>query len=83
MSVKITETPQREQSGAGDVGRLFSFMHVIAWMALVAGAVMSLWSVGDFSDTNLTLMMGIGLMVGSVFIYTIGTAIQLVHKREI
>ena len=27
-------------------------------------------------------MVGIGFMVGSVFIYTIGTAIHLVHERK-
>ncbi|WP_199615207.1 hypothetical protein [Paenibacillus alkalitolerans] len=62
--------------------RLFAVMNLMAWIALCVGIVMSLWNVGHFSDENLTLMLGIGFMVGSVFIYTIGTAIRLAHNRK-
>ncbi|MEC0249299.1 MULTISPECIES: hypothetical protein [Paenibacillus] len=81
MTTKTLTVPQR-QKNEREVGRLFSFMNLMAWSALVIGVIMSLWNVFHFSDKNLTLMVGIGFMVGSVFIYTIGTAIHLVHERK-
>ncbi|UVI27787.1 hypothetical protein [Paenibacillus spongiae] len=63
--------------------RLFTAMKFMAWACLAAGIVLSLWNVSHFSDKNLTLMLGIGFMVGSVFIYTIGTAINMVESRKL
>ncbi|MVP00245.1 hypothetical protein [Paenibacillus lutrae] len=77
-SVTVKQTANKEK----EVRRLFNFMNIMAWSALVIGVVLSLWNVTHFSDKNLTLMVGIGFLVGSVFIYTIGTAIHLVHKRK-
>jgi hypothetical protein len=65
-----------------EMKRMFAFMKGAAWTALVVGVAMCLWDVGHFSDENITLMAGIGFMVGSVFIYTIGTAMYLVEKRR-
>ena len=62
--------------------RVFNLMHLMAWSALAIGVVLSLWNVSHFSDANMTLMLGIGFMVGSVFIYTIGTAMHLVEQRR-
>ncbi|CAM4424768.1 hypothetical protein [Paenibacillus tarimensis] len=81
MTTRTVSANGRERNGQ-EVRRLFSFMNVMAWAALLIGVGMSLWNVTHFSDQNLSLMLGIGFMVGSVFIYTIGTAIHLVHKRR-
>lgn len=62
--------------------RVFSLMHLFAWSTLAIGLVLCLWNVNHFSDANMTLMLGIGFLVGSVFIYTIGTAINLVEQRK-
>jgi hypothetical protein len=81
MAVKTMETVQ-QRAIERDGRHVFSFMNLVAWITLGVGVMMTLWGLGDFSDTNLTLMLGIGFMVGSVFIYTIGTATHLVHKRH-
>ncbi|GIP39515.1 hypothetical protein J31TS4_27950 [Paenibacillus sp. J31TS4] len=61
--------------------RLTIMMTVMAWLCLGIGVVLSLLNITDFNDKNLGLMVGIGFLVGSVFIFTIGTAIGLVHAR--
>ncbi|MCQ6560296.1 hypothetical protein [Paenibacillus mendelii] len=63
--------------------RLFTAMKIMAWACLAAGIILSMWNVSHFSDKNLSLMVGIGFMVGSVFIYTIGTAINMVETRKL
>jgi len=76
--ITATEHPRSER----EMKRMFGFMKGAAWTSLGAGVLLSLWNVGHFSDENMTLMLGIGFMVGSVFIYTIGTAMHLVEKRR-
>lgn len=66
-----------------DVMPLVKLMTFSAWALLAIGLVLSLVSIESFSDTNTTLMVGIGFMVGSVFIYVIRTAIHLVHSRNV
>ncbi|AJY77484.1 hypothetical protein VN24_03960 [Paenibacillus beijingensis] len=65
-----------------DVKRLFTFMNFAAWACLVTGVVLCLWRLSHFSDENLSLMVGIGFLIGSVFIYTAGASIYLVHREE-
>lgn len=57
-------------------------MTAIAWALLGFGFLLCLWNVADFSDRNLGLMAGIGFLVASVQIYTIGTAVHLVQARQ-
>ncbi|WP_248924113.1 hypothetical protein [Paenibacillus hamazuiensis] len=78
MATKTTAKLQTEREGKS----LFSAMKIGAWAALCIGVALCLVNINDFSDHNASLMSGIGFMVGSVFIYTIGTAIDLVHKRN-
>lgn len=61
---------------------LFLVMQTAAWGGLGVGVLLCLIRIGNFSDSNTTLMAGIGFMVGSVFVYIIGTAMNLVHKRK-
>ncbi|MBP3962176.1 MULTISPECIES: hypothetical protein [Paenibacillus] len=71
-----------KQQTERDGKSLFFVMKIAAWTALCVGLVLCLFNINDFSDSNATLMSGVGFMVGSVFIYMIGTAMSLVHKRS-
>jgi len=64
-----------------DATKLVKIMTAISWLVLGIGVVLCLANITEFNDRNWGLMIGIGFLVGSVFIYTIGTAIGLVHKR--
>ncbi|MBW7457370.1 hypothetical protein ACFOLF_36080 [Paenibacillus sepulcri] len=77
-----TKTAVAERQTAREGKSLFFAMHVASWVALCVGVVLCLIDIGHFSDNNMLLMMGIGFLVGSVFTYTIGTAMNLVHKRK-
>lgn len=70
-------------SSRPDATRLVKIMTAIAWLVLGIGVVMCLANITEFNDRNWGLMIGIGFLVGSVFIYVIGTAIGLVHKRAL
>ncbi|QHT60985.1 hypothetical protein GXP70_14195 [Paenibacillus lycopersici] len=78
MTTKSAANGKPEREG----NALFLTMKIAAWIALIIGGVMCITNFADFSDRNRQLMTGIGFMVGSVFIYMIGTAINLVHKRK-
>jgi len=77
-----TETAPAARQIEREGKSLFLAMHIAAWVALCIGLVLCLVNLNDFSDNNTALMVGIGFLVGSVFIYTIGTAMNLVHKRR-
>lgn len=81
MTTRTMAAAQRERGGR-DAKQLFVVMKVAAWVALVAGLALCMWDLGSFNDANLSLMAGTGCLVGSVFIYTIGTIIHLMHKRQ-
>lgn len=57
------------------------YMTVISWALLVFGVVMCLLNISEFNDRNLALMGGLGSMIASVFVYTIGTSIYLVQSN--
>lgn len=78
MTTKTKSELQTEREG----NSLFVTMKIAAWVSLVVGVILCLVRIGDFTDNNTSLMAGIGFMVGSVFIYTIGAAMNLVHKRK-
>ncbi|MCI3925104.1 hypothetical protein MO973_33335 [Paenibacillus sp. TRM 82003] len=64
------------------VQRLVRWLTAAAWTALVVGLGLSLSNLGHFSEQNVSLMVGIGFLVGSVHIYVIRTAIHLVHSHS-
>lgn len=78
-SVNIHNHDSESQSSK----KLVKIMTIIAWTVLSIGVILCLANITDFNDRNWGLMIGIGFLVGSVFIYTIGTAIALVHSRAI
>ncbi|SDW76270.1 hypothetical protein [Paenibacillus sp. CF384] len=78
MTTKSVPKEQTEREG----NALFLTMKITAWVAFIIGVVLCLSNYENFSDSNSSLMTGIGCLVGSVFIYTIGTAISLVQKRK-
>lgn len=81
MTTKTLTAGRSERNGR-DARQLFIVMKVTAWVAFAVGILMCLWNVSSFNDQNMTLMAGTGCLVGSVFIYTIGTLIHLMHKRQ-
>ncbi|MBP2000730.1 putative membrane channel-forming protein YqfA (hemolysin III family) [Paenibacillus shirakamiensis] len=60
---------------------LAAYMTVISWILLGVGVVMCLMNISDFTDRNMTLMAGLGFMISSVFVYTVGTSIYLVQSN--
>jgi len=76
------KTAGADRQTAREGKALFIAMQIAAWASLVVGVVLCLVNINDFTDNNMSLMVGIGFLVGSVFIYTIGTAMHLVHKRK-
>ncbi|QHW33623.1 hypothetical protein GZH47_24370 [Paenibacillus rhizovicinus] len=78
----MTTKSAAKQRTVRDGNILFLTMKIVAWVALIVGGTLCLSNFNDFSDSNRRLMAGIGCMVGSVFIYIIGTAINLVEKRK-
>ena len=80
MAMKMENVSEDRRRREGK--RVFSFMNMMAWIALGVGVVMSVANLGYLSEENLPLMLGIGFLVGSVFIYTIGTAISMVEQRK-
>jgi hypothetical protein len=81
MTTKTATVSNVKSATAASVKRLVTLMTVFAWTALTVGVLLCLINISHFSDKNTTLMVGIGCLVGSVFIYVIGTAIGLVHAR--
>lgn len=79
--MKAKQTPIQEQP-ARDGRRLSSFMTIAAWVTLSIGLLTCLFQLSDFSDRNLGLMIGLGFMIGSVQIYTIGAAMRLFHHNK-
>ncbi|REE55359.1 hypothetical protein A8990_17211 [Paenibacillus taihuensis] len=78
MATKSAAGQKTEREG----NSLFLTMKIAAWVAAIVGVILCLSHINDFNDHNRSLMSGVGFLVGSVFIYTIGTAINLVHKRK-
>lgn len=81
MTTKTATVSSLQPATTAAVKRLVTLMTAFAWTALTVGVLLCLINIGHFSDKNVTLMVGIGFLVGSVFIFVIGTAIGLVHAR--
>ncbi len=80
MTTKSTTNPLTGHTRT-DVKKLVNVMTIMAWVVLGIGVLLSLINLNHFSDKNVGLMVGIGFLIGSVHIYVIGTAINLVHAR--
>ncbi|GLX71345.1 hypothetical protein [Paenibacillus glycanilyticus] len=80
-TASVNNVKSDTELAAASVKRLVTLMTIFAWTALTVGVLLCLIKISHFSDKNTTLMVGVGFLVGSVFIYTIGTAIALVHAR--
>ncbi|MNI12405.1 hypothetical protein D3C73_655840 [compost metagenome] len=71
-----------QTSPEAKVRRLVNLMTVVAWVVLGIGVLLCLFNLNQFNDQNRALMVGIGFLVGSVFIFVIGTAIGMVSARR-
>ncbi|MGG1615232.1 hypothetical protein ACIFQM_04480 [Paenibacillus sp. NRS-1782] len=58
------------------------FVSVIAWLAWIVGIILILFNLGNLSDRNIYLMVGIGCVVGGLFIYMIGKGLVIARKKE-
>lgn len=81
MTAKHEPSPLSRESDESRLQRLVRWMTIGSWATLLIGLALSLVNIGHFSEQNVTLMIGIGFMVGSVHIYVIRTAIHLVHAQ--
>ncbi|WP_225229484.1 hypothetical protein [Paenibacillus gallinarum] len=57
-------------------------MTVMAWVALITGVVICLFNLHALTNSNTGIMVGIGFLVGSVYIYFIGKAMGLLNIRR-
>ncbi|MFB5678655.1 hypothetical protein ACE3NQ_29325 [Paenibacillus terreus] len=62
--------------------RSVATMTFFFWVALIIGVITIVVNLSFFSDRNLGLMVGIGFVVGSIFIYFIGKYMGAVRKKE-
>lgn len=60
--------------------KIRKFMTFIAWTFLIIGMILSLVSLGNYSDKNHVLMVGIGFLIASVNTYIIGLCMALMFK---
>lgn len=77
-----TSSASRIDHKDNNVKRLVTIMTWVASIILGIGVLLCLMNLSQFNDRNPGLMVGIGFMVGSVFIYFIITAMGLVHERR-
>ncbi|MCM3786310.1 hypothetical protein M3231_25520 [Neobacillus mesonae] len=64
--------------------RMVFMMTVMAWVALITGVVICLFNLHALTNSNMGIMVGIGFLVGSVYIYFIGKAMGLLdlHRKD-
>lgn len=62
--------------------KMVFMMTVMAWMALITGVVICLFNLHALTNSNTGIMVGIGFLVGSVYIYFIGKAMGLLDIRR-
>ncbi|QAY67365.1 hypothetical protein [Paenibacillus protaetiae] len=67
-----------KQSAKPNVKRLVTMTTIAAWTVLSVGIVLCLFNLHDFNDRNVGLMIGIGFLIASVFIYTLGMGVNMV-----
>lgn len=64
-----------------DGSKVAAIMQVFAWITLIGGLFVCLFNLSHFSDSNLGLMVGIGMMIAGMQIYGIGTFVNLLHTK--
>lgn len=62
--------------------KMVFMMTVMAWVALITGVVICLFNLHALTNSNTGIMVGIGFLVGSVYIYFIGKAMGLLDIRR-
>lgn len=64
------------------LAQMVFMMTVMAWAALITGVVICLFNLHALTNSNTGIMVGIGFLVGSVYIYFIGKAMGLLNIRR-
>lgn len=59
----------------------YSVMIKLSFILTAIGLVFCFWNVSDFSDQNLSLMVGIGFIIGAIQIAMIGIAVELFNGK--
>jgi|GEM_PF-1505776 len=72
----INAVPYNDHDGT----KMRKMMTIIAWFCLITGVVLSLLTISNYSDQNHILMIGVGFLIASVFIYIIGLFMALMFN---
>ncbi|GGA27349.1 hypothetical protein [Paenibacillus physcomitrellae] len=81
MAAKIY--PFKDRKEMRENGNYFALaLTTIAWVVLIVGIVLCLIRLSDFNDRNMYLMAGIGCIVGSIFIYSIGGFLHVAQTKK-
>lgn len=64
------------------LAQMVFMMTAMAWVALITGVVICLFNLHALTNSNTGIMVGIGFLVGSVYIYFIGKAMGLLNIRR-
>jgi hypothetical protein len=83
MTTKTASINRTNDNDKSSIHRLVTLMTWIAWVVLGTGVLLCIMNLNQFNDRNTGLMVGIGFLVASVFIFLIGTAIGLVSVRRL
>ncbi len=75
--------PFKSRKEMRENGHYFALaLSTIAWIILAVGIVLVLVRLSDFNDRNMYLMSGIGCIVGSIFIYSIGGFLHAAQTKK-
>ncbi|WP_223068897.1 hypothetical protein [Paenibacillus caui] len=81
MAAKIYPFKSRKQMKEN--GHYFALtLTSIAWVIFVVGVILCLIRLSDFNDRNMYLMGGIGCIVGSIAIYSIGGFLHAAQNKK-
>lgn len=80
--IMATNTKGRSNSPGKNARGLTRLLTIIGWIAFAVGVVTIILNIQPFNDNNAGLMMGIGCVVGSIFIYFIGKSIGSMQVRN-
>lgn len=78
---KPVRVSDNKENDARAVKMVF-MMTVMAWIALITGVIICLFNLHALRHSNTGIMVGIGFLVGSVYIYFIGKAMGLLDIRR-
>ncbi|MDO7907884.1 hypothetical protein Q5741_15840 [Paenibacillus sp. JX-17] len=82
MATNSTAPSRNDNRKDKNMRGMVSVFTIISVIAAVVGIIMVLVNLNHFSDRNLGLMLGIGFIVGSIFVYSIGKWAGSIQSRR-